>query len=181
MSKVVVITGEDKQISLEEWQKSYGLMVGSPQIGHNFSYKESKFQEDIANYGVLYVNELLIRVLDATRDKWGKPLIVNSFNRNAEKQAQLKAQGLKAATYSPHVVYLAADIDTKTAKESRDLANVIRTASKAIGINVRIGVDQYVNAGQTFVHVDVCPEYYADGKPRSEQKHPEAWEHPISW
>jgi hypothetical protein len=181
MSKVIVVTREDKQISLEEWQEKYGLLMNSAQIGRNFSYKESKFQEDIKNYGVLYVNELLIRVLDAARDKWGKPLIVNSFNRNAEKQAELKAQGLKAATYSPHVVYLAADIDTKTPEESRKLAKVIRAAAESIGIKVRLGFEQYIAAGQTFVHVDVCPEYYAKGKPRAKQEHPTAWESPINW
>lgn len=178
---IKVITGQDKEITLAEWQKIYGLKVGSFQIGHNFSAKESKFQEDLAKYGVLYVNELLIRVLDAAREKWGRPLIVNSFNRNEAKQAELKAQGLKAATHSPHVVYLAADIDTSTPQESRNLAAVIRSAAISIGIKVRIGVEQYIAAGQTFVHVDVCPEYYGKGKSRASQPHPAAWNEPISW
>lgn len=178
---IKVITKEDKEISLSEWQKLYGLQVGSFQIGHNFSAKEPKFQEDLANYGVLYVNELLIRVLDAAREKWGRPLIVNSFNRNAEKQAALKAQGLKAATHSPHVVYLAADIDTNSVQESRGLAKIIRAAAVQLGIKIRIGVEQYISVGQTFVHVDVCPEYYGPGKPRASHPHPAAWNEPIKW
>jgi hypothetical protein len=111
--KVKVITRDGKEISLEEWQKLYDLPIGSSRIGEFFYLTEARFQKDIALYGKLIVNEMLIRLLDALRKASNHPLILNSFNRSEAHQLELKEKGFKAATTSPHVVKLAADILTR--------------------------------------------------------------------
>jgi hypothetical protein len=174
MNNIYVITHDDKLINLEAWQKIYGL--DAEQIGKYFSIHEPKFKKDLADYGKLYVSELLIRVADQVRRCWGKPLTVNSFNRSDTKQASLRASGARAATTSPHVVYLAMDLDTSSVEESRKLAALILQVSKELSIKVRVGFADYIAAGQTFVHFDVTPEYYGKDKTRYKTPHPKAWE-----
>jgi len=180
-AKVKVILKGGREVSLVEWQRLYGLPEGSDKIGRYFSLKESRFINDLSAYGELIVNELLMRVLDGTREVADRPLTINSFNRNEEHQQELKQKGFKAATYSPHVVKMAADIDTKDETETRYLVKVIKQVADVLGIKVRIGFQQYLNAGQTFVHVDVCPEYYGKGKVYHSTFHPAAWENSITW
>ncbi|HTF21011.1 MAG TPA: hypothetical protein VK658_23210, partial [Chryseolinea sp.] len=147
-------------------------------------------------------------VLDGYRQAIGQPVFLNSFNRNEAKQAQLKKAGFKAASKSPHVVKLAADVDTpglneiihkrgynavvmtpELQKEARlemmrinyDSAITMKQVAAALQIKVRIGHKQYLEIGQTFIHVDVCPEYYAPGKPFHKLGHPLAWEESITW
>lgn len=179
MNNILVITREDKLITLEEWQKIYGLTAHGTQIGKYFCYDEPIPARDLRDYGKLYVSELLIRVLDAFRLKVNRPLHINSFNRSDAKQAQLRKDGLRAATTSPHVVFLAADIDTKSPEETKQFAKLILQVAKNLGIAIRVGYQDYLNNGQTFIHVDVCPEYYAKGKPRFAHPHPTAWEMPY--
>jgi hypothetical protein len=57
----------------------------------------------------------------------------------------------------------------------------IQEVASIVNIKVRIGYNQYLEAGQTFVHVDVCPEYYAPGKPWHALEHPAVWEKQITW
>lgn len=178
--KVKVITREGKEITLQEWQKIYGLPEGN-RIGKFFYLSELRFKRDIELYGELVVNELLIRLLDAVRQASSHPLIINSFNRSEEHQKELKAQGFKAATTSPHVVKLAADIDTLSENETNALVKRILEVADIVKIKIRVGYKQYLKAGQTFVHVDVCPEYYAKGKPWHDQDHPDVWEKEITW
>lgn len=178
---VIVTTKEGTEISLKDWQKKYGLPENSQKIGKFFSLTERKFAQDLKDYGTLQVNELLMRFMDRLREKWGKPLNVNSFNRSPEKQAQLTADGFRTASYSPHMVFMAVDLDTTSALESRMLANMADGVAKELGIKLRIGVEDYIKAGQTFVHFDVCAEYYAKGKPFHGQTHPAQWESAIRW
>lgn len=178
---VIVTTKEGKEISLKDWQKKYGLPENSTKIGKFFSTTERKFAQDLADYGTLRVNEQLMRFMDRLREKWGKPLVVNSFNRSPEKQAQLQAAGYRAAQFSPHMVYMAVDLDTGSALESRQLAMAGEGVAKELGIKIRIGLEEYIKAGQTFVHFDCCPEYYAKGKPFHGQTHPVQWESAIRW
>lgn len=179
---VIVTTKEGTEISLKDWQHKYGLPENSTKIGKYFSTTERKFAQDLQDYGKLVVNELLMKVLDRFREKLKKPVSINSFNRSAEKQAELTAAGFKTAKFSPHEVFLAADIDTSSALESRMYRSLLEGVSKELGIKIRIGCEQYIKVGQSFVHVDVCPEYYAKGKPFHGKPHPEAWEiGGLSW
>jgi hypothetical protein len=179
--KVLVIGSRGDIKALAEWQAEYGLEPGSDQVGKYFSLRDPKLAQDLEEYGQLVVNELLIKVLDSFREKVKSPVIINSFNRNDAKQAQLHRDGLKAAKYSPHVVKMAADIDTKTPEQTRQWAKTLREVANQLGIKIRIGTEQYLSANQTFIHVDVCPEYYAKGKPFYTHFHPKEWESPINW
>lgn len=188
--KVKVVTREGKVISLEHWQRTYGLPVGSVRIGHFFYLTETRFQKDLQLYGILVVNELLIRFLDALRKASQHPITLNSFNRSRSHQAELRDRGFRAAKDSPHVVDvigdeifggLAADIDTLSEQETRAMAKRCREVSSIINIKIRIGYEQYLSIGDTFVHIDVCPEFYAPGKPWHTRPHPEVWEKEITW
>lgn len=179
--KVKAVLRNGSEVTLDEWQKIYGLTVDSDKIGRYFSLTEARFTADIKKYGELVVNELLMTVLDAFRESVGRPVRINSFNRNEEHQKYLHDLGFKAATYSPHVVKLAADIDTETPEQTREWVKYMKQVSSILGINVRIGSEQYLKHYQTFIHVDVCPEYYAPGMPYHFHPHPSAWEAVTSW
>lgn len=180
MDKVKILTTAGNYITLAEWQAKYSLQPG--QIGKYFSLREQRFQDDISLYKELIVAEPLMRVLDALRAKCGHALHINSFNRNAAKQAELKKQGFRAATISPHVFKMAADVDTKSFAESRELAKQAIAVAKELGIIIRVGVEDYIAKGQTFIHIDVCPMYFGNGKPFDNVSHPEVWEkHYSTW
>lgn len=174
MVKVILKNGTET--TLEAWQKLYGLPVGSDKIGFFFGTKDPKIKQDINDYGVVVINEMLIRLLDAFRKRVDRPVNINAFNRNEAKQKQLLKSGYRAATYSPHVVYMAADIDTLTALQTRQWVEIMLSIAKELNIKIRVGFKKYLEIGQTFIHVDVCPEYYAAGKPYHTQTHPQAWE-----
>lgn len=178
---VKVITRDGKEITLLQWQKIYGLPEGTGRIGKFFYLTEFRFKKDLEQFGELVVNELLIRLLDAVRQASSHPLFINSFNRSEAYQEELKERGFRTATVSPHVVKLAADIDTLSEDDTTALVKRIHEVAGIVKIKVRIGYKQYLEAGQTFVHVDVCPEYYAKGKPWHDRPHPDVWEKEITW
>jgi hypothetical protein len=177
--KILKQTGNT--ISLYDWQKEYGLQLGSQHIGKFFKYTEPRFRQDIEQFGELVVCSLLMKVLDAFRAKVGRPVKLNSFNRTQEYQEDLERRGFKTAKFSPHVVKLACDIDTDTPEQTRREAKMLIETAKAIGINVRVGYEEYLKNGQTFIHVDVCPEYFAKGMVWHELPHPKAWETNAVW
>jgi hypothetical protein len=199
--KVIVILRDGSECSLFDWQKYYGLTPYSNAIGKHFSLNEARFQKDIQLFGKLVVNELLMRVLDRYREKVNQSVNLNSFNRNAAYQERLTAQGLRTAEFSPHEVFMAGDADTPGARElkklrpyaaedelwqlavkvNRDHARIAREAGTDLGLKVRIGNEEYLRANQTFIHIDVCPEYYAPGKPFHTKPHPKQWELDLSW
>lgn len=200
-NKVVVITEGGFEISLEQWQKQYGLEIGSDKIGKYFSLTEKRFRKDIELFGKLVVNALLIRVMDAYRVAINKSVTVNAFNRNKEYQSILTAKGFRTAKFSPHEVYLAVDIDTPGVDDlrklypkltddklwdmaveiNRDRTKILIECAKKLNIKIRIGNESYLKDGSTFLHVDVCPEYYAKGKPYHIQHHPKVWEVEARW
>jgi hypothetical protein len=177
--KIKFLTRDGKILDFTAYQTIHNLT--GTQIGKYFSYKEAKFTQDIQDYGELIVCEPLMMLLDALREAKEAPVIVNSFNRDKAKQESLHARGFKAATFSPHVAKLAADVDTLNAEETEYIANLVIGISQMMGIMARVGFKQYIDEGQTFVHIDVCPEYYAPGKPFNYIPHPLAWEQQITW
>lgn len=167
MSKQI-LDGNGNLMPLKEWQQFRGLK--GDKISDNFTASE------FDNEGELILSESLIDFLQMVRSRWGKPLKINSGYRTQEKQDALKKQGYKTATTSPHIEGMAADIDTSDKTETVKLVNVIKQVSAALNFPVRIGYKQYMNAGQSFVHVDVCPKYFSDGMPFHKKAHPSAWE-----
>lgn len=179
--KVIVVLRDGTETTLENWQKMYGLKPGSDSIGRFFSLKDKRLAADIKEYGKLVVNELLIRVLDAYREATGEPAIINSFNRNDAKQKSLVEAGFRAAVFSPHVEKMASDVDTVSKEQTYKRVEILREVAAQLRIKIRIGFQEYLNKGQTFIHIDVCPEFYAPGKPYNQKIHPAAWEMAISW
>lgn len=180
IDKVKVILRDGTETTLPAWQEMYGL-TDIMKIGRYFSLRESRFMRDLELYGELVVNELLIRFIDGFRERVDHPVIVNSFNRNHAHQVELQKRGFRAASISPHVVKMAMDIDTKNKEQTTEWVKALRPEKASSGIQARIGWKDYMDAGQTFIHIDVCPEYYAPGKPYHSQPHPAVWEKATEW
>jgi len=180
-TKVFILKPDGSEVPLATWQDEVGYEVGSARIARHFWFTEPKFMDDLSDYGKLVVCEPLMKIADRYRDIKAAPVKVNSFNRSRAKQESLITQGFKAASISPHEYFLAIDVDTDTEEESRLNAAMIRVASKALGIKVRIGYEEYFAKKQTFVHFDVCPEYFGVGKVWHSKPHPKQWETENQW
>jgi len=151
-------------------------------IGPYFSLTEARFQNDIKLYGQVVICDPLFKVLNKYRELKKAPVILNSLNRSRQKQLELIDSGARAAKMSPHEFFLAADCDTTTWEETQRDVKLIRQASASLGIKVRIGfVEYWMKDKSTFIHVDVCPEYFGPGKPWTAVLHPRQWENAIEW
>lgn len=179
IKKIKVVLRDGSQIDMPAWQAMYGLPINSSKIGKYFDYNEYAFMSDISRYNSLTVNELLMRVMDEYRHEVNEVVNVNSFNRDQIKQDELRDQGFSTAKFSPHVVKLAADVDTLT--DTLEKAKIMIEVGKKLKIKIRVGYMKYLKRGQTFIHVDVCPEYYAPGKPWHIMPHPVEWESELTW
>jgi len=175
---IIIVKSDLTEITLKEWQKEYGL--SGTQIGKHYSYMERTFRRNIEDYGSLVVYADLMRVLDAYREISGKPCRVASFNRSEAKQEDLRRRGYKAAKTSPHVAKMAADVDLLTEAEVREAVAHMHMAAAQTGVKCRFGWRTYLPK-QTFVHLDVCPEYYGKGGLLSHTPHPKVWEAEIEW
>jgi hypothetical protein len=175
MSTATVILRSGVEIPLKQWQESYGLKPYSNQIGKHFSIGERSISDKCK------FSELLILVMDETREQWGKSLSLNSFDRTKAKQQELIKEGYRAAANSTHEWALAVDIDTTSNGETDKLVALIEQVSSKLNIKVRIGWQDYKSKGQTFVHVDVGPEYFAKGKPYYMMKFPAPWATEARW
>jgi len=199
---IKVILNNGTECTLAEWQKIYGLPVGSANIGRFFSLNDPKIAQNYREHGYLTIVEPLIRVADLAREKDGEGWTVNSFNRTDGDQKRLHETGFKAATVSPHVVSMAMDVgcakyDTiekdgkklqvfsleKTKAEVFDKVAKLQAAAKELGIKIRIGYREYMAMASPmyFVHFDVCPMYYGPGMPYHAHTHPAVWEAVVTW
>ena len=195
-SKTVVLTLSGDYITLDAWQQKYGLPVGSDQIGKHFSLKESRFRRDIEEFGKLIVCEPLMIVADKARELWGRPISFSSFNRTEKKQAELRedpdTRHLRAET-SPHVVKMAADVNLATRADVMAFVPQLRLAADQVHVMIRIGYKEYLKQSEieekatgkkdawTFVHFDVCPEYFRKGRILHSDPHPIPWEFECVW
>lgn len=177
--KVQVRDLKGNLMSLDDWQLIYKLKGN--QIGKFFSINEAIFKKDIERFGCLEVNSALMMILDTMRKIKGKPVNINSFNRTEEYQKLLKQKGYRTAKTSPHVVKLAADVDTVSKEDTENTVHCLELASQECNIPIRLGYRKYLQKGQTFVHVDVCPYYFGPGRVWHEKHHPYVWEKQITW
>ncbi|MBR8535374.1 hypothetical protein KDU71_07365 [Carboxylicivirga sediminis] len=176
-----IILRHGSRINLQDWQHMYGLEVGSNKVGNFFRIGEKNLQGKVVIKNGFVISELVILMNDMIRELRGKPTIINSFDRTEEEQDDLRARGYRAATTSPHVAKMASDVDEKNPTEVIILAKAIAHAARRLRIKVRIGYQKYLKDGSTFVHYDVCPEYYAPGKPFHNEPHPQVWEVEARW
>lgn len=168
-----ILTSTGKRITLKDWQHINHL----PKDKAATHYRTSELDCN----GELLIAAPLLNLIDKFRDRIGKPVRINSGYRSLEKQAQLKAAGYLAASTSPHTVGMAVDIDTRNKIETLAVVKILRNIAAENGYKIRLGYNQYLRAGQTFVHVDVCPMYYAPGQSLHKEKHPAVWEKQIEW
>lgn len=206
---ITVILRDGSETTLAEWQKIYGLPVGSDNIGRHYTLHDSKIAENLRDNKFLVINELLIRVADLEREKNAEPSILNAFNRSHAKQISLQnelnpdgSHKYEAAKYSPHEVFMAIDkscskFDTiekngvkskvfnlqKTKEEVAQTVKFLKEAAKELGIKIRIGWKLYQNQSipMYFVHYDVCAMYYGKGMPFNSRPHPWEWEVEAEW
>jgi hypothetical protein len=177
--KIEVMLINGTMVSLEKWQKIYGLT--GTKIGKYFSYMEPRFRKDIEDFGKLVVCEPLMRVMDDYREYIDEPVNVNSFNRSDAKQKELKRLGFKTATFSPHVALMGVDLDTYNRGQTLNNVHSLKIVARRLGIKIRVGYKSYLNIGQTFIHLDVCPEYFAPGAVFHDKDHPWQWEKEMEW
>ena len=175
MIEATIIQLNGEKISLQKWQSLYGLVVGSADLGRYLTIGEPNI-----NNG-LEISEGVIRFFDCLRAMWGKPLYVNSLDRTNAQQEQIKLTNPNAANTSPHVVKLAIDIDTISKEQTFDLLDCIDEVAQILGYQIRVGWKQYLQRGNTFIHVDVCPMYFSKGKVWNKIEHPRQWESVIEW
>jgi len=162
-----VILRSGQVISLKDYQKVNKL--DSTKLSDNFSVSEFDCN------GELVIAEPLIHFLELFRATIKRPVKINSGYRTKDYQEDLKKTNKGAATNSPHTVGMAADIDTYTRKESEEFAKIILDLASKHSYDVRVGWKQYSRLGSTFVHIDICPMYYGEGKPYAKDKVADAW------
>ena len=165
MKHIILKDGSLQELSL--WQKN--RVLSSDKLSKNFTVSE------FDDAGSLLISEVLIDFLQALRDNEGA-MIVSSGYRTEDHQRKLQKQTSGAASISPHVKGMGSDIDRPTIASTKLFAKNTLALAKKLKINIRVGHDQYLRLGQTFVHIDVCPEYYGKGKPYHKRPFPPAWE-----
>jgi len=154
-----IITAKGEILNLTDWQKSKDYEPN--QLGKYFSTAEEKLSADFI------LHEHLFTILDKLREYVNKPIIINSAYRTELQQIKLKDVNKGAATYSPHVWGLAIDIDTISNKETARYLVILRKIAKDLNLQIRLGWKQYQNMtpAKTFIHIDVTPEMFGDGRP----------------
>jgi len=173
--KFSIILKDGTIVNLPEWQELYNIPRDQIHIGKHFVIGEPKIKDGGTIAGILIV------LLDRYREAKGVSVNINSFDRTQEKQEELIKDGYRAATTSPHVVKMAADPDTVSKADTIASVALLKKIAKELNIKIRIGYKSYMADGSTFFHVDVCPEFYAPGKPYHNQPHPIQWEVPMTW
>lgn len=167
MREVILLDG--RKIQLKEYQARHGLAANW--ISRNFSVAE------FSCGGELLVAEPVILFAQALRDKLGRPVKANRVYATQAAQNRLLADPrYQAAKNSPHVRGMAMDVDTTSKQETAQVLAVIKQVVSSLGFSARFGWKQYQARGQTFIHVDFCPMYYAKGKVFHGKEHPAIWE-----
>lgn len=169
-----ILSSEGVIETIETYQKRKGL--AADKIGKYFSLSESKFQ------GSFLLAEPLLLIADAYREALGSGVTINSAFRTEAKQVELKNQGFKTALFSPHCLGIAFDFNANSKSDVLQKANLLKTVSKKLKIPVRLGYNQYLAIGQTFVHCDIAPFYFGAGRMfELVGKEFIDWASPINW
>lgn len=161
--QIRIYLNDGRLVDLSDYQSKKEL--GADQIGRFFSKSEAVFQENCNEYDHVYSAEPLLTMLDALREEQDSPVILTSLFRGHAKQQSLIERGLTEATVSPHNLSMAADIDRVGESDVTSTVKTLKTLSKSLSIPIRLGYKNYLNRGDTFIHLDVCPFYYGNKGP----------------
>lgn len=154
MIRLIQLSDCIKHIPLVDWQNMNHLPSShlAPHI--------HLLNDNVTDNGDIIMNELLINIFEEIREKVGKPIKINSGYRSEKKQAELIKQGYKAAEVSPHCQGWALDLDYGDTLDGRMLLACARNIRSVHNGYIRIGYKQYLDAGQSFIHIDIAPYCY---------------------
>ena len=169
----MILYNNTNTYTLSEYQRMVGF--SSSRIGKYFSLREKAFLES----DLIYIP--LVAFLDVIREAWGKPMVITSLHRSTQKQASLAKKGYATASHSPHLYGCAADIDCKSKEEVLELVALIQSLAKEKDLKVRVGYKQYLDLGQTFVHLDLAPEVFSKTIFKFIPNTPTAFTKTITW
>ena len=170
----IQILGLSGFIPLQVWQANEG--IESDQIGRFFNISEFPKRFVIA--------APLIKLLDLYREKTKEPCYLNSTYRTMQEQNRLRKEGYRAAKTSPHLWGMGADVETETEEETLIKVKILKECAAELGIKIRLGYKKYLKAGQTFIHVDVCPMFFGKFEGSGHFNifpHPWQWEKEVEW
>ena len=170
----VIILRNGQRMPFSEWQKKHG--ISADKFSQYFSFRDKKLDRPD-----FQLSELLFPIIDEFRKQVRKPVFINSAYRSQAEQDNLIAKGHRAVKNSPHTQGMAIDIDTLTPAETYRHVRILEAVAKKLDIKIRIGFRKYLKDGNTFIHFDVAPEYFAKGKPFHHINHAEAWERQARW
>lgn len=170
-----IIIENGKEINLTDWQEKNHL----PE--NRVSKHLILGVDNLTCDDELILTAEIIDAFERIRAIADAPLKINSGYRTERKQAELrrlyniKGQHI-ASNHSPHTLGLALDVDTKTTQESRWLMDICRQVRDDSVPYLRIGWKRYLEAGMTFIHIDVAPFYFGkDGVWKDRNHPPESW------
>ena len=173
MRKIILANGE--LILLEDWKKR-NKNTG---LAEFFSIREFPF-----NRKEWILHEDLFMIIDELRRRAHKHIRINSAYRTFSEQKRLLDNGnYKAAKVSPHTYGLAVDIDTVNYSETLHYVELLKKICSDAHIQYRIGYRTYHKIGQSFVHIDICPNLFCKGKVWEEYTNiPSPWKiHGLEW
>lgn len=172
-----ILKKDGSVIELRKWQyEVYPALTASNKVSPHLSIKELSFQNEFE------MSELTIDVFEIIREKWGNPLAINAAWRTKEHQADLRKRGYRAAMISPHEYGYALDLDTTSPAETMQLLKVIRAVKNYYCPFIRIGWEDYLKDGNTFIHFDIAPFYHRpEGIFYDTKKYPVQWQTAGEW
>lgn len=126
-----------------------------------------------------------LQVFDLVRELHGSPIAINSGRRSAGHQEELRQQGYRTATTSPHVYGTALDVDVPDGKTDEYLVALVFGAAKLLELSPpRVGWRAYRDGkvSSSFVHYDftfLLPRELIDSLPVKARV---AWRKPgLTW
>lgn len=157
-----IVTLKGEFITVEEWQKIYG--VSGNNVGKYFTTNENKW-----NYPNWVVSEGLIRLLDRTREKYGKPMSVASLYRPGDN-GSAHGNGIGKDVAVNRLDTGEVDNQGKPIRviDTNDMnikVGHIRESAKELQYNIRLTWTYYLNRDLACIHVDLGPMYFGIGKP----------------
>lgn len=189
--EAIIVQTDGNLLSLDQWQKFYNLKTNSNELANYFSIGETNRFGQIVIKNRLIVAEPLLSLLDEYRRLKAKPVVLNSFDRSkSEQQILIDNPKYSAAKNSPHVYdsngliilpCMASDIDTLSKRDTFDSVRILEQAADKLGYEIRIGFKKYLLKGQTFIHVDVTPEYFGKNKVYENADCPWQWRKSLRW
>ena len=118
-------------------------------------FKELEFRSPDNADNPVDINPDFLKLLNATRVLYGKPIHINSGHRSPEHN--LSVGGAKS---SQHLVLpvRAADLAVSTGGDAWNLLQALYKASEHTQVKFRFGLKRKSGENKGFIHVDIAPQ-----------------------